>query len=611
LLGEVSYVPNTGAETSTFGRYVGNTTEANAKEFQKRTFFYAQDTWRATRKLTFNLGLRWELYFPESVNAAGNGALLNLNDGYLHVAGIGNIPSDMGWTIDKRKQFAPRVGVSYQLNPKTVIRAGYGRSFDMGVFGSIFGHTVTQNLPVLANQSVSAATNYETAFTLSQGPPPNIFPTVPASGLLPNPGALVTSKVRQSPLTFPTIDAWNGSVQRALTSTLALTVALVGNKGTHTLGDGDSRNTNPNEAAINLPASYSYNGQALHYDPTVTAAAGAAPINTATGATSSTNLLQRYYGLSLPACRDANYTSPGSGYSNITLPPGACGWTQSIFYQGDNQNTEYDALQVTLAQTLSKGLAYNVNYNYAGAWDENTTYWTWSKSAAHERDSNVRNQQVVLYGSYDLPFGRNRQFVSGANRATDLLIGGFQLSDVLNWSGGLPFSVTYNEATANVPSSAPNYPSAAAGVHMKTNLTGFTAGGAGTGTRTYYSQQIPCAHTGCTPGANGSLTNPTDVAAGTGVFVNPGLDNIGSVGWNTYRGPHFFTSDMAVTKAFTIRENVVAKFRMDAFNVFNHINPGNPGGGIESVGAITSEANGCVGSTCGPRQLEFSLRVQF
>jgi outer membrane receptor protein involved in Fe transport len=179
LLGDVSNAPGTGAETGTFGRYVGNVTEGNAKEFQKRTFFYAEDAWRVTHNLTVNLGLRWELYFPETVNGPGNGALMNIDDGYLHVAGIGGVPSDMGWSAKMSKQFAPRISATYQYGPKTVIRAGYGRSFDIGVFGSVFGHTVTQNLPVLANQEVNATQTYGTAFNLAVGPPPNVFPVVP------------------------------------------------------------------------------------------------------------------------------------------------------------------------------------------------------------------------------------------------------------------------------------------------------------------------------------------------------------------------------------------------------------------------------------------------
>ena len=92
-------------DVPSYGRYVGNIAadETNAKEFQKRTFFYGQDTWRVTQNLTLNLGLRWELYFPESVNGAGQGSLMNLTDGYMHVAGVGGIPSDMGWTVETRK----------------------------------------------------------------------------------------------------------------------------------------------------------------------------------------------------------------------------------------------------------------------------------------------------------------------------------------------------------------------------------------------------------------------------------------------------------------------------------------------------------------------------
>ncbi|MDE3186845.1 MAG: TonB-dependent receptor [Acidobacteriota bacterium] len=566
-------------KVTSFNRYVSTST--NAKEFQKRTFFYAQDTWRATHNLTLNLGIRYEIYFPEAVNAAGNGSLMSLSDGYLHVAGVGGIGSNMGWTISPAKMFAPRLGATYQLGDKTVIRAGYGRSFDTGVFGSIFGHTVTQNLPVLANQQINQATTTGAAFTLAQGPTAPTPITVPNNGLLPNPGTQVSSKARPNPLTFPTIDAWNLSVQRALTSNLTLTVAYVGNKGTHTLGDGDSNNTNPNEAAINLPGTYGIGGQALHWDPSV-------PANTiaSNGGVSTYNFLTRYYAGSLPACKDANYTTPSEPF----VTSGECGWTNSIQYNGNNQNTEFDALQITLAQQLTKGLAYTANYQWDAAFDEQSGYYTWDHNITHGRDVNTRLQQLTMYGSYDLPFGKGKQFATSANRLTDLIIGGYQLSTVLNWSGGLPFTLNYNEASTNIPGSAPSWPSSNHGARMKTSLSGFKAGGGGTGTRTYYQAQT-----------TNLITDP-----GTGVFTNPGLDTIGNVKRNTYFGPSFFNDDLAITKAFTIRENVVTKFRMDAFNAFNHINPGNPGGNIESTGTISGQGAG--GS---PRQLEFSLRVQF
>ncbi|HVZ82093.1 MAG TPA: TonB-dependent receptor, partial [Terracidiphilus sp.] len=568
-------------EVTAFGRYYSTST--NAKEFQKRVFLYGQDTWRATRKLTLNLGLRWEAYFPETVNAPGNGALLNIDDGYLHVAGYGGTGSNLGWRAEYGKQFAPRLGVAYQFNDKTVIRAGYGRSFDTGVFGSIFGHTVTQNLPVLGNQSKNASTTVGNAFTLDAGPPTPQTVAIPANGLIPNPGSQVTSNARPNPLHFPTIDAWNLAIQRAITPTMTLTVAYVGNKGTHTLGDGDSNGTNPNEAAINLPGAFSVNGQALHYDPSV-----AANTIAANGGVQTTNFLQRYYGLSLPACKDVSYTTP----AEPLVTPGMCGWQNSISYRGDDQNTEFDALQVTLAQQLSKGLAITGNYQWDGAFDEQSGYYTWDHKVTHGRDSFTRTQQLTAYGSYDLPFGHGKQYAAGVNRMTDLIIGGFQLSGVLNWSGGLPFTLSYGEATANVPSSAPTYPSAVGGRHLKTDLKGFDPVAKH---RVFYAQQVP-----------GKLTNSSDVANGTGVFVDPGLDTIGNVGRNTYFGPGFFNTDLALTKAFTIRENIVTKFRMDAFNAFNHINPGNPSGGVESEGDITGLA--LPGST---RQLEFSLRVQF
>ena len=139
-------------EVTNFARYVSTSTDA--QERQKRFFWYAQDTLRITPKLQINYGLRWEMVFPETVNAPGNGAQLNLATGKIGVFGIGKVSmhgyQEMNW-----KNFAPRLGITYQLTQKTVVRAGYGWAYELGTFGSIFGHNVTQNIPVLARQSIS------------------------------------------------------------------------------------------------------------------------------------------------------------------------------------------------------------------------------------------------------------------------------------------------------------------------------------------------------------------------------------------------------------------------------------------------------------------------
>jgi hypothetical protein len=201
----------------------------------------------------------------------------------------------------------------------------------------------------------------------------------------------------------------------------------------------------------------------------------------------------------------------------------------------------------------------------------------------------VRTQQLVLYGSYDLPFGKGKQFGAGVSRAVDYLIGGYQLSGVLNWSSGLPFGVSFSNFGNNQDcnhntggSAAPCRPNANG--RLKTHLSGFDPI---SHTRTFWQPQ--------------STTS--------GVFSFPGLDVIGNAGNNNYFGPSFFNTDLSLTKSFTIWEQVATIFRFDAFNAFNHINAGNPNTtNIFTNGPISS---GTSGQGQGPRYLTLSLRVQF
>ena len=82
------------------------------------------------------------------------------------------------------------------------------------------------------------------------------------------------------------------------------------------------------------------------------------------------------------------------------------------------------------------------------------------------------------------------------------------------------------------------------------------------------------------------------------------------MGRNSFYGPGYFNGDLSLQKNFPIREDILAQFRVDAFNGFNHINPGNPASTVTgSDGNITGEP--ALGIYTNPRQLQFSLRVQF
>ena len=453
------------------------------------------------------------------------------------------------------------------------------------MFGSIFGHSATQNLPVLANQSLTApggdnATDTAFAFNLATGPPAAQPVVVPSNGLLPDPGNIVNARSRPTTLRLPTLDAWNLSLQQSLTPTVSMTVAYVGNKGTHTLGDNSGNTTNPNEAAISLPGAFSVTGNPLHYDPNVstTTTAGGFVGVAANGGTANQTLLTRYYGGKLAACSDTAYAASGG----VLAPNGGCGWTQGITYFGDDMDSHYNALQVTMTKQSAHGYSLNANYAWQQAISEAVNYSTWSRPAVRGRDSSLRQQQIIVYGLLQLPFGRNKAFLSHANGFLNQVVSGIEISPIVNYSSGLPFSLTSQNSGTWVPGSAPGYLNGDAHT-FQSHVTGI-------------------------PG--NSLQFYTPFTAGTNGFTAPALDTIGNVGRNSFFGPHFFNTDISVQKNFTIREHYTFQLRADGFNAFNHINWGTPNGTIEQGGSISSGPFPA-GTTGATRQLQFSGRVQF
>jgi hypothetical protein len=587
-------------DVTQFQRYVS--TSLTAAERQKRLFFYGQDSWRVSPKFTLTYGVRWEIYFPETVNAKGNGGFANLNDGLIRVAGFGGVGSN-GNVDNTYKAFAPRLSAAYQFDSKTVLRMGYGRGFDIGVFGSNFGHVVTQNLPVLARQDLSdtsfntaASNNRSAIFTLSQGPQPfNFGPVLGAispSGTLPINGVdgLTAAGARPLVQRLPTIDQWNATVQRQITATLNLTVSYIGNKGTHVFaGTGPSYNNN--EVAIGP-------GTSLVTCPTPTTCKVAfAPAQPQADR-------RRLFLNGVPA-----FTYPGFTYVNtlgvVTPTPPCCAVDTS--YYGNDSDNKYNALQIKAEKRVSAGLQFLAHYTFSHAYAYDSSYYSVDKKFAWGPNPYNRNQVFVASSIYELPFGRGKKFMGGSGRAMDLVVGGWQVTNTLTYGTGLPFTPSIGEC-GTIEDAGPCRPNVAGGSEIKTGVTNTAAG------TFWYTPVAPLAYN-LSPAQAGldscSFARPT-----SGIFSLPGCGQIGNAGFDSLRGPHAFYDDMALSKTFTITERVKAQFRFDAYNVFNHpvlAVPGNTcidcGG---SAGQITDiEADSAPGSPVGMRQLQFGVRVTF
>jgi hypothetical protein len=240
-----------------------------------------------------------------------------------------------------------------------------------------------------------------------------------------------------------------------------------------------------------------------------------------------------------------------------------------------------------VAKQFTKGLTFNANYAWQRSVNFQNTYTTWLRAAGKGRDEFQRENQLGFYGSYELPFGRNHAFASNVPSYLDEVIGGWQISPIVTYASGLPFTLTYQECTASIPGSAPCYPNGR-GNNLKLHIGKLDTG-----------KHNRLAFHGA--------TTPLTEQAFNG-FTAPGLDEIGNTGRNSTFGPNFFNADIAVQKNFPIHESLFAQFRMDAYNAFNHIPLGNPGGSIDNG---DQNIGGVFGSQFPTRQLQFSVRLQF
>jgi outer membrane receptor protein involved in Fe transport len=516
-------------DVTNFRRYVSPNTDA--RERQWRHFYYVQDTWRTTDKLTLNYGLRLDMINPQTINEPGNAGFLDLDTGEIKVVGVGAIPMNGG--VENRFNWAPRVGVAYQFDDRTVVRAGYGRSYDIGVFGSLFGHSVTQNLPVLAVQELRAPSSFDRVFTLASGPAPPTFPEVPSTGRFPLPDGVFTRALpaKQRP---PAVDAYNVTVQRQLTSVLAVEVGYVGNRGTDVFaGDG--------------PA----------FD-----------INQAT----------------LIGYPDVPRNERRPFYNKF-------GWTQGIDYFCNCATNRYDSLQARVTKRFSNGYSVQSNYTLQRVRTHDGQYFE-SNLPEHQGlfDSDLnygppdwhRTHSFTTSLVAELPFGRGRRYGADLSPTADAFVGGWQFNTNVIIQSGLPFNVSYRDASAD-RDTGPNRP----------DLVGDPEG----------------------PETRDQWFNSTAIGEPGSAFGRPARGTFGNLPRNHLRGPGYWRADASLFKHFAFPTGQSVEVRIEVVNLLNHVNLGNPNSEIGVPGNPNTDAgrinSTAYGNSDPQRQVQFGFKFKF
>lgn len=183
--------------------------------------FYARDQWQVTPKLTINYGLRYE-YYPFAKRSGRGGDRYDPATNQVYLGGLGGVPNNAGVDVGKG-QIAPRFGIAYRMNDKTVVRAGYGISIDPNSF-----RVMRNSYPATIASQITGENSYQPAGSLQTGIPAIVGPDLDP-GIIPISPTIATT-------TFPTefnrgyIQSYNLTVQRDLGAGFNLQAGYVGTR---------------------------------------------------------------------------------------------------------------------------------------------------------------------------------------------------------------------------------------------------------------------------------------------------------------------------------------------------------------------------------------------
>jgi Carboxypeptidase regulatory-like domain len=543
---------------------------------------YAQDTWKLTRTLTWTFGLRDTLNsnplnpHHEIARLPGSFASIshdvNQPPNAAIQTGLSNVFSSTPLAI-----LQPRTAIAWQLEPKTVLRTGFGlfsdilpgsvadlvgvnppyvQTFQGGILGTVGGIALAPGVPNSAVDATVAA-NQKFSSGFSTGQLSCASPQANPTTCLP---PVAITAIPNGELHAPYFMEWSLGLEHQFGTTTSLQAQYVGTR------------------AVNQPYLTQVNGYQT-------------------------------------VCQGCFAPFP---YLQPTDPRFG-----AVTQLSTGENSHYNGLQLTATKRLSHGLQGQINYSFSRCMDtvSNGGFLQFSAGGIL---SPLPGELARDYGpcDYDIRHNLNAQYVyqlpiKVRNHALGYALNGWQISGTAFFHSGIPFSVLSTPYSANgngiVQGSGPQFASVVPGVPLYQH--GPIKGVTQPGTLQWLN-----------PNAFVSAVDPSTGQCYGG--DSPQNCQFGNLGRNALRGPDFVWNDFYLTKWFPVTEHVKLRLEAQSFNLFNHPNFGLPGMALAGIpgkpstqtgfGAFTyttSPPTGLLGVGLGgdssPRMIAFQARLEF
>lgn len=520
---------------------------------------FGQDDYRLTNRITLNLGLRYDVYTPpvDVNNQQSNFVTTGPGAGLIQVASSSNRSPNVStyW-----HNIAPRLGAAYTPDGgKTAFRAAFGLSYWEDNFGAT-GGTLDRDYPellqetnaapqqncstlVTATAASGAATGLSDSrcgsFILANGLPGTtataygalVKPAVAPGGFIASPPGFGVYQVAQN--FRPDMGKfWNVSIERQLSQSMALHLEYVGDAGTHLFHDWQLNQCVP---------------------PTFGVAV--------------TSLAQIEAQENVPGNASAACNLAGIGYPYYNVAPNI----STLDFRNSGGSSKFDAGEAELIKRVSHGFAFTASYTWSKMMDNISN--PIDNYALNEEEDTGNGWQHPFFPqvltatySYELPFGRGKQFANSASPVAEDIFGGWEIAGVSNFRSGGPLIV-----------SAPNGDLGPNGANQRANYN-------------------------CT-----SQINPHTISDWfqTSCFSAPAGFTLGDSGVGKVYGPRYQDWDISIDKALHIMERGQLQFQAQFFNIFNHVNLQSPDLGVKDSNF------GVVGGDILPRQGQLGMVLTF